>query len=78
MNNRENLIKMRKSKIDSFSNFDVLKNDNIHSEKQIINLKLEMPDKLVGNFKGEQSEDICKEIEHILRDDDTDLLYWNK
>lgn len=78
MNNRESLQKMRKSKIDSFSNFDMLKNDNLSSEEQIINLKLEMPDKLVQNFKGQQNENVCKEIEHILRDDDTDLLYWNK
>jgi hypothetical protein len=69
---------MRKSKIDSFTNFDILNAENIRGEEQIINLKLEMPEKLVGNFKGEQSETIVKEIENILRDDDSDLLYWNK
>ena len=69
---------MRKSKIDSFSNFDMLNSENIRGEEQIINLKLEMPDKLVGNFKGEQNDTIIKEIENILRDDDSDLLYWNK
>jgi hypothetical protein len=78
MNNRETLMKMRKSKIDSFTNIDNMRSDNPSHEEQIINLKLEMPDKLVHKFDLEQNENICKEIEHILRDDDSDLLYWNK
>ncbi len=70
---------MKKNKIDAFNNIPyVFKNETASQEEQIINLRLELPEKLVMNFKGDQNEQICKEIEHILRDDDSDLLYYDK
>jgi hypothetical protein len=69
---------MKKSKIDGFNNFSDVFKETQNPIEELINLRLEMPDKLVTNFKGEQNETTCKEIEHILRDDDNDLLYWNK
>jgi hypothetical protein len=74
------LRKMKKNKIDAFNNMPSVffKNEAVAQEEQIINLRLELPDKLVSNFKLEQNEQVCKEIEHILRDDDDDLLYYDK
>ncbi len=63
---------MRKNKISS-----VYKNEP-NQDEQIIHLKLEMPEKLIINFKGEQNDQVIKEIQHILKDDDTDLFYYDK
>lgn len=63
---------MRKNKISS-----LYKNEP-NTEEQIINLKLEMPEKLIINFKGEQNEQVIKEIQHVLKDDDTDLYYYDR
>jgi hypothetical protein len=62
---------MRKNKISSS-----LKNEP-STEEQIINLKLEMPEKMIINFKGEQNDQVIKEIQHVLKDDDTDLFYYD-
>lgn len=70
---------MKKTKIDAINNpSSMFKYDNNIQEEQIINLRLELPEKLVLKFKGDQNEQIYKEIEHILRDDDSDLLYYDK
>jgi hypothetical protein len=69
---------MKKSKIDGFNNFSDVFKDNTNHIEELINLRLEMPDKLIMNFDGKPNETASKEIEHILRDDDSDLLYWNK
>ena len=70
---------MKKNKIDLMNNpNNLFKYDNNIQEEQIINLRLELPEKLVLKFKGDQNEQTYKEIEHILRDDDTDLLYYDK
>lgn len=53
-------------------------NFNSSQEEQIINLRLELPEKLVLKFKGEPNEQVYKEIEHILKDNDSDLLYYDK
>jgi hypothetical protein len=63
--------------MDGFSNLSDVFKDNNHIE-ELINLRLEMPDRLISNFEGKQNDTTCKEIEHILKDDDSDLLYWNK
>ncbi len=63
---------MRKNKISS-----VYKNEP-NLDEQIINLKLEMPEKLIINFKGEQNDQVIKEIQHVLKDDDSDLFYYDQ
>ncbi len=63
---------MRKNKISL-----VYKNEP-NLDEQIINLKLEMPEKLIINFKGEQNDQVIKEIQHVLKDDDSDLFYYDK
>ena len=63
--------------MDGFSNLsDVFKENNYIEE--LINLQLELPERFIKNFDGKQHDGICKEIDHILKDDDSDLLYWNK
>merc|ERR1712151_711640 len=57
---------------------NLLRYDNNNQEEQIINLRLELPEKLVLKFKGEPNEQVYKEIEHILKDNDSDLLYYDK
>ena len=70
---------MKKTKIDAMnSQNNLLKYDNTNQEEQIINLRLELPEKLVLKFKGEPNEQVYKEIEHILKDNDSDLLYYDK
>lgn len=70
---------MKKTKIDAINNQNnLLKYDNTNQEEQIINLRLELPEKLVMKFKGEPNEQVYKEIEHILKDNDSDLLYYDK
>ncbi len=68
---------MRKTKDFGFHN-GIYKNEQFTQDEQIINLKLELPEKLITEFKGEQNEPAIKEIEHVLKDDDTDLLYYDK
>ena len=63
---------MRKNKISS-----IYKNEP-STDEQIINLKLEMPEKLIINFKGEQNDQVIKEIQHVLKDDDSDLFYFDR
>ncbi len=55
----------------------VYKNE-LNPDEQIINLKLEMPEKLIINFTGKQNDQVIKEIQHILKDDDSDLFYYDK
>jgi hypothetical protein len=70
---------MKKNKIDAFNNPNAFfKYENNLHEEQIINLRLELPEKLVMKFKLGENEQMMKEIEHILKDDDTDLLYYDK
>ena len=70
---------MKKNKIDAMNNPNTFfKYDNNIQEEQIINLRLELPEKLVMKFKLAQNDPMVKEIEHILRDDDSDLLYYDK
>jgi len=70
---------MKKNKIDAMNNPNTFfKYDNNLQEEQIINLRLELPEKLVMKFKLGQNDQMVKEIEHILRDDDSDLLYYDK
>lgn len=47
-------------------------------DEQIIHLQIDFPEKLVENFTGQKNELINKEIEHVLKDDDTDLIYFDK
>jgi len=81
---------MKKNKIDAFSNMSsffkyetnpqvcfILTLFNIKDE-QIIHLRLDAPDKIVMNFSCEPNELLMKEIDHILKDDDSDLLYFDK
>jgi kinesin family protein 3/17 len=44
----------------------------------MVNLNFELPDKLVSDFLGEPNEHFNKEVENILKDDDSDLLYYDK
>jgi len=70
---------MKKNKIDAMNTPNsFFKNDNNLQEEQIINLRLELPEKLVKKFKLGTNDNMVKEIEHILRDDDSDLLYYDK
>ena len=69
---------MKKTKIDAMNSQNKHIYDNTNQEEQIINLRLELPEKLVLKFKGEPNEQVYKEIEHILKDNDSDLLYYDK
>jgi hypothetical protein len=70
---------MKKNKIDAMNTPNsFFKYDNNLQEEQIINLRLELPEKLVKKFKLGTNDNMVKEIEHILRDDDSDLLYYDK
>lgn len=65
-------------KITKLDGINVMKNEGVNQDEQIINLKLELPERLITEFKGDQNEQAMKEIEHILKDDDGDLLYYDK
>lgn len=41
-------------------------------------MQIDFPEKLVENFTGQKNELLNKEIEHVLKDDDSDLLYYDK
>ena len=41
-------------------------------------MQIDFPEKLVENFTGQKNELLIKEIEHVLKDDDRDLLYYDK
>lgn len=41
-------------------------------------MQIDLPEKLVENFTGQKNDLINKEIEHVLKDDDTDLIYFDK
>lgn len=70
---------MKKNKIDAMNTPNsFFKYDCNLQEEQIINLRLELPEKLVMKFKLGTNDHMVKEIEHILRDDDSDLLYYDK
>ena len=77
---------MKKNKIDSFNNMPtIFKYDSsqqvlkkIIQDEQIIHLQIDFPEKLVENFTGQKNELINKELEHVLKDDDTDLIYFDK
>lgn len=56
---------------------NLFKNEKETQDEQIINLRLEHPEKLTMKFDGEANENILKEIDHVLRDDDSDLVYFN-
>ena len=70
------LKNMRKNKI-SVDSPSLFKTGSLIDEK-LVKLKLEQPESFVVKFKGEQNEQVISEIEHILRDDDSDLLYYDK
>jgi len=57
---------------------NIFKYDSHQQDEQIIHLQIDFPEKLVENFTGQKNELINKEIEHVLKDDDTDLLYFDK
>jgi len=76
--NREPLKKMKKNKIDAFTNLQYLKYDSYQQDEQIINLQIDLPEKLVESFSGQKNDIVSREIDHILKDDDSDLVYFDK
>lgn len=43
-----------------------------------LNLNFEIVEKLVSQFIGEPNPSFNKEVDHIIRDDDSDLIYYDK
>lgn len=76
-NNRQIINKMMKNQVTQFDEA-YLKFENEKTEgESLVNLNFEFSDKLVSEFTGEINPHYNSEIEHILKDDDSDLLYYD-
>lgn len=79
LTNRKILKKMKKSQsAQFFDESSVFNEDRNFANVDILNLGLILPEKLIGPFTGEPNKHVLTDIEHILKDDDSDLLYFNK
>jgi len=76
--NRETINKMKNNQTSQLEE-GYLKFENEKSEAEnMINLNFEFADKLVSEFTNEPNPNYIAEVESILKDDDSDLLYYDR
>lgn len=75
--NREIINKMKNNQTTQLDGYMKFKNERSEAEN-MISLNFEFSDKLVSEFTGDPNPHYISEVEHILKDDDSDLLYFDK